>query len=404
MFTQIKDGGVTAPLGFRAAATNADIKGNGNKKNDMALIVSDEPCIAAALFTENVVKAAPVIYDMDILKTNAKGVTAILANSGNANACTGEGGLNVCTNLTKQTADILNVPSNSVLIASTGVIGNPMPQQKISDKLPVLAQSLSDEGGSDFAKAIMTTDTKQKEVAVLVETEKGCYVIGGCCKGAGMIAPSLATMLAFITTDAAVSSAVLQKALTEAAEVSFNQVTVDGDMSTNDSLFVLANGMSGVKINENEYNSFKEALSYVCNILAKKIAADGEGATKLVTIKVKGALDKEQARLCASKIANSPLVKTMFAGCDPNWGRLMASAGASGAVFDPNKTDIYFNDLHYVKNGIIIDSKLEENVYEIMQNSEYEITLDLHCGMGEAAFYTCDFTVDYVKINADYRS
>lgn len=404
MFATIKDGGVTAPLGFRAAAVCGDVKGNGSAKNDIALIVSDAPCRTAAVFTKNVVKAAPVIYDMNILKKNADNIRAVLANSGNANACTGEAGMKVCIDLSKEAALVLGISADSVLSASTGVIGNPMPKDRIISKLSLLASSLSDESGCDFANAIMTTDTEPKEVAVLVETKKGCFVVGGCCKGAGMIAPSLATMLAFITTDAAISADILQRALDDAVSTSFNCVTVDGDMSTNDSLFVLANGMSGVKIGNEEYELFKDALSYICNILAKKIAADGEGAEKLVTIRVKGAADNNEARLCASKIANSPLVKTMFAGCDPNWGRLMASAGASGAVFDPALTDIFFNDLHYVKNGIIIDSALEKDVYAIMKNKEYEITLDLHAGSGEAFFYTCDFTVDYIKINADYRS
>ncbi|MBQ3033321.1 MAG: bifunctional glutamate N-acetyltransferase/amino-acid acetyltransferase ArgJ, partial [Deferribacterales bacterium] len=367
MFTQIKDGGITAPLGFRAAAVCGDVKGKGGTKNDMALVVSDSPCTAAALFTENVVKAAPVIYDSAILNANSTNISAILANSGNANACTGTQGLEVCKALSEETAKLLNVSCQSVLAASTGVIGNPMPVDRMAAKLPELVQELSDDGGSDFSTAIMTTDTVSKEIAVLVETDKGCFVIGGCCKGAGMIAPSLATMLAFITTDAKIPANLLQKALKEAVAGSFNCVSVDGDMSTNDSVFVLANGMSGVSVSEKEYEIFVKALSYVCLDLAKKIAIDGEGATKSVTVRVKGAANNDEARLCAYKIANSPLVKTMFAGCDPNWGRLMASAGASGAKFDPNKTDIFFNNLHYVKNGIIIDTALEKDVYEIMQ-------------------------------------
>ncbi len=404
MFSDIKGGGVTASLGFRASAAWGDIKGSGKRRLDTGLLFSDTPCRTAALFTRNAVKAAPVIYDAGILEKNADNIRAVLVNSGNANACTGKEGLEACFSLAKEAASLLGAPSSSVLTASTGVIGEPFPAGKISAVLGVLAGSLSDENGAAFAEAIMTTDTEPKEAAVLVEGPSGHYVIGGCCKGAGMIAPSLATMLSFITTDAEVPSELLRRALSEAAAVSFNSVTVDGDMSTNDSLFLLSGGMSGVKIDEKSYPAFRDALSHVCVVLAKKMAMDGEGATKLVTIRVKGAGCAEEARLCASKIANSPLVKTMFAGCDPNWGRLMASAGASGAVFDPAKTDIFFNGLHYVKGGVIIDRGLEKDARSVMAGREYEITLDLHAGSGEALFYTCDFTADYVKINADYRS
>lgn len=404
MFSNINGGGVTASLGFSASAASGDIKGNGKIRNDTALLLSDTPCSAAALFTKNLVKAAPVIYDEEILSKNSDNIRAVLVNSGNANACTGKAGYDACLSLASEAASLLKAAPSSVLTASTGVIGEPFPAAKISRVLPTLIDSLSDENGAAFANAIMTTDTKQKETAVLVEGSSGHYVIGGCCKGAGMIAPSIATMLAFITTDADIPVALLHRALGEAADVSFNSVTIDGDMSTNDSLFMLAGGLSGVKIDEKNYNDFRDALIHVCTVLAKKIAEDGEGATKLVTVRVKGARSTDDARLCASKIANSPLVKTMFAGCDPNWGRLMSSAGASGALFDPTLTDIFFNALHYVKGGVIIDRVLEKDVRNIMTDHEYEITIDLHAGSCEALFYTCDFTADYVKINADYRS
>lgn len=403
MINKIKEGGVTAALGFMASSALGDIKGKGRTRPDVGLLSSDAPCVCAALFTVNVVKAAPVIYDAGILAKKGK-IRAIIANAGNANACTGKEGLDDCSKVAASVAEILEINKDSVLAASTGVIGVRLPYERIVKVLPEMNEKLSDDGGKDFAEAIMTTDTFSKESAVMVETEKGSYVIGGCCKGSGMIAPSLATMLTFITTDADISKDMLDKCLRAASKETFNCVTVDGDMSTNDTVFVLSNGMSGVKIGESEYKEFAEALKTVCDELSRMMGKDGEGATKLVTINVKNAKDDEEARLCASKIANSPLVKTMFAGSDPNWGRLLASAGASGAIFNPEKVEIYFDSLHYVKNGTIIDVALEKEALAIMKKSEYEITIDLHEGGGVAKFYTCDFTADYVKINADYRS
>ncbi len=404
MINEINEGGVTAPLGFRASVALAKIKGESRVEPDVALLVSDEACTAAGLFTTNLVQAAPVKYDKKILEENNDKIYAVVVNSGNANACTGVHGDNVTAMVAESVAKAVGVKKNAVLMASTGVIGNSLPHDKIEAVIPELVENLDDDSGEEFAKAILTTDTFPKEYAVMVETETGIYTIGGTCKGAGMIAPSLATMLGFITTDAKISADMLHKALLDVADTSFNAVTVDGDMSTNDTLIALANGMSGVAIDDKNYEQFVEALEIVASELARMMAMDGEGATKLVTINVVNARTKADAKLCAFKIANSPLVKTMFAGCDPNWGRLMSSAGASGAVFNPDKVDIYFNDLHYVANGIIIDYKLEEDVNKIMQDSEYEITIDLNNGSESALFYTCDFTVDYVKINADYRS
>lgn len=312
--------------------------------------------------------------------------------------------MDACIKIADAVSKNLDIKPSSVLLASTGVIGVPLPYEKIINSVEVLSDGLADDNGLEFAKAIMTTDTTVKETAVCLETKGGLITVGGCCKGAGMIAPSLATMLSFITTDAVIEKSLLQRILNECAEITFNRVTVDGDMSTNDSVIVLANGMSGTSVTEENYEDFKEALFTVMDYLARQIALDGEGATRLVTVEVKNAATHEDAVLCASKIANSPLVKTMFAGCDPNWGRLMSSAGASGAVFDPEMTDIYFNDLHYVEKGIIIDYALEEKAYEIMKNMEYTITIDLHAGNFSTKFYTCDFTADYVRINADYRS
>ena len=403
MLGKVSYGGVTTPTGFRAAAANGDIKGKKAERDDCGLIFSDESCEFAAVFTSNVVKAAPVLYDMEILKKGCK-VSAVFANSGNANACTGAEGYNNCQKIAETYAAGLGVKSENVLIASTGVIGMPLPVEKIINVKDVLIDGLADDNGINFAKAIMTTDTTVKETAVCVETKSGLLTIGGCTKGAGMIAPSLATMLTFITTDALIDKKLLQRALNECVEVTFNRVTVDGDMSTNDTVLILANGMSGTKVNEDNYEDFKAGLLDIMDYLARQIALDGEGASRMITIEVKNAANDEEAKLCASKIANSPLVKTMFAGCDPNWGRLMSSAGASGAKFDPDKTDIYFNDMHYVANGKIIDYSLEDKAYNIMKEMQYTITIDLHAGNSSTKFYTCDLTQDYIKINADYRS
>lgn len=404
MLGKVSYGGVTTPAGFRASSANGDIKGKKAERDDCGLIYSDVPCEMAAVFTSNVVKAAPVLYDMEILNKGCK-VSAVFANSGNANACTGAEGLKNCQKIADVFAEGLNIKSENVLIASTGVIGVPLPVEKIIDLKDVLIDGLADDNGINFAKAIMTTDTTVKETAVCVETKSGIITIGGCTKGAGMISPNLATMLTFITTDALIDKKILQKALNECTELTFNRVTVDGDMSTNDTVILLANGMSGTKVTENEnYEDFKAGLLDIMDYLARQIALDGEGATRMITVEVKNAANNEEARLCASKIANSPLVKTMFAGCDPNWGRLMSSAGASGAKFDPYVTDIYFNDMHYVAGGKIIDYALEEKAYNIMKEMQYTITIDLHAGSGYAKFYTCDLTQDYIKINADYRS
>ncbi len=403
MLGKVSYGGVTTPIGFRAAAANANIKGKNLERVDCGLIYSDNPCAYAGVFTSNVVKAAPVLYDMELLSKQAD-IRAVFANSGNANACTGAAGLKACSDIAAAYADVLDIKADNILIASTGVIGIPLPVERIVSVKEVLVDGLADDKGLDFAKAIMTTDTTVKETAICVETKSGLITIGGCTKGAGMISPSLATMLTFITTDAMIERHLLQKALMECAEVTFNRVTVDGDMSTNDSIIMLANGMSGAIVTEENYEEFKEGLFTLMNYLAKQIALDGEGASRMITIEVKNAATMEEAKLCASKIANSPLVKTMFTGCDPNWGRLMASAGASGAKFNPEKVDIYFNDLHYVSKGIIIDYALEDKAYEIMKELQYTITIDLNAGNCSTKFYTCDLTQDYIKINADYRS
>ena len=399
----IKNGGVTTATGFQAAAVNADVKGKGRTNLDLALLVSDAPCSVAGLFTCNLVKAAPVLYDVALLekKGNFRG---IIVNSGNANACTGEAGLIATRECCREAEKVLLLPAASLLAASTGVIGTQFPTERVVKAIAPLAETLSDDGGTDFAKAIMTTDTLAKEYALLVETKEGNFVVGGTVKGAGMIAPELATMLAFITTDADCAPDVLSKVLKKAVACSFNRITVDGDMSTNDTVLLFANGMSGVKITGPNEEKFTEALSCVCLELAKMMVRDGEGATKFITITAEGANTHEDAAKIAAKISNSSLVKTMFAGEDPNWGRLMASAGAAGADFDPEAVSIYLDALHYVENGKLIDAELEKEAAKIMKQSEYTVRLSVGKGPGKATYYTCDLTKEYVAINADYRS
>jgi glutamate N-acetyltransferase/amino-acid N-acetyltransferase len=399
-FDEIDAGGVTTANGFRAAAVAADVKGNGGSRLDVALLVSDVNCNAAALFTSNLVKAAPIIYSEEILSCDYN-IFGIFANSGNANACNGEAGLCACRDIVEKVSANLKLPPNSLLAASTGVIGSKLPKDRIIAQIPRLCSLLDDDGGTDFAKAIMTTDTVFKQAAILVHANDGDFVIGGTCKGAGMLEPSVATMLSFITTDAVIEKDVLATTIHSVAEYSFNAITVDGDTSTNDSVFILANGMSGIKPSK---ELFQNALGYLCLKLAKMLVRDGEGATKLVTITVKGAATLIEAKQCAKKISNSPLVKTMFAGADPNWGRLMASAGASGTRFDPAKTEIYFNNIRYVANGLVCEEIPESQVREIMLSDEFEVVMDLHEGSFSFSAYTCDFTEKYVEINADYRS
>ncbi len=411
----IEDGGVTSPMGYRASAVYADIKGVGKERLDLGLILSDNKATISSYFTTNLVKAAPVQYGINLLSKNNPKISAIIVNSGNANACTGIDGYNDCVNITSALAKKLKIHQDEVFMSSTGVIGNRLPTDKIISKLDLLIEQLDDDSGDLFADSILTTDQFRKEVAVIStytdsNDELKSFIIGGTTKGAGMIAPSLATMLAFITTDVEIDKPLLDKILKTAIDKSFNSISVDGDMSTNDTVVVLANATCSVKIDESNIDIFQEALERVLTDLALMIVEDAEGGTKLVTLIVKGAKTDQDAKLCASKIANSPLVKTMFTGNDPNWGRLMSSAGASGADFDPNKVDIFFSDnddekpVHYVKNGLIIDNNLENAVHQIMLKPKYAIIIDLNNGDGYTKFYTSDLTIEYIKINADYRS
>ena len=403
-FEIVKRGGVCTPLGFSAAAIAADIKGKGKGNLDLTLLVSDTPCQTAAVFTTNKVTAAPVRYSRSLLNETQE-FMGVIVNSGCANACTGTVGLDNLKQTTMMVERRLKLPTDSLLVASTGVIGVQMPMDRVTAAIPELCGSLDDDNGNMFAKAIMTTDTVSKEAAVMVSTDDGNYVIGGACKGAGMIEPAMATLLGFITTDMEISADELQSLLKETADETFNTTTVDGDMSTNDTLIAFANGMSGVSLSDGKRREqFYSAFKWVCRELALMVVKDGEGATKLIKVVVTGAKSDKDAKACAAKIANSSLVKTMFAGCDPNWGRIMASAGASDAEFDPDNVTIWFNDLLYVKDSLIIDPALEDKAKEIMKQPEYSITVDLNAGKGRYIMYSCDMTTDYIKINADYRS
>jgi glutamate N-acetyltransferase/amino-acid N-acetyltransferase len=399
----INKGGVTTPLGFKTSAIYIDVKGNNSKKKDLGILFSDIPCKVSATFTENRVKAAPVIVSKHLLSEN-RNFHGIVVNSGNANACTGSDGIKDTYDIIHHYEKGLKLPGNSLLMTSTGVIGKRLPVKKILDASDKLISNL-DDTHEDFEKAIMTTDSFPKSVAVLVETDNGAYVIGASAKGAGMIAPSMATMLCFVTTDALVHEKVLDNALKVAVEKSFNRITVDGDMSTNDSVYLFSNGLSGIKVeSEDDIRKFTEALTFVCLTLAKMIVKDGEGATKIVEIEVKNAKMEDDAKKCAFKIANSPLVKTMFFGCDPNWGRLLSSVGSSLIDIDPDNIDIYFDDIFYVKNSTVIDENLEKDVHTIMKSSEYKITIDLNIGNASFNVFTSDLTYEYIKINAEYRT
>jgi len=400
MIQKINKAGVCAPLGFLASAVNADVKGKGKDKNDLCLLYSEVSCKTAAVFTANTFKAAPLRHAIKAME-KSKDFQAILVNSGNANACTGPQGIVNCENLAEAVAESLGIDAAKVLTGSTGTIGVQLPVERMAQHIDALVDELDDGNSDIFAEAIMTTDTFPKQAGVLVETANGAYVVAGAAKGAGMIAPNMATMLCYITTDALVNEKNLQTALSDAVKGSFNSITVDNDMSTNDTVILMANGMSGIIPDMDE---FKEAVTQVCLELAKMIVKDGEGATKFITVNVKGADNDEDAKKCAFLIANSPLVKTMFHGEDPNWGRLMACVGASGVKADESTTDLYFEDLLYAKGGLIIDEKMEPKAAAIMKQPEISITLDLNCGSGTAQVFTCDLSREYIAINADYRS
>ena len=402
-------GGVTAAKGFEAAAAEAQIKYKDRK--DMALIYSQVPCVAAGTFTTNVVKAAPVRWDQEIVKKSAN-VHAVIINSGIANACTGEEGYGYCEQTAQAAERLLRIPASSVLAASTGVIGMQLPMDRIRDGVALLAEGKADteEAGLEAAKAIMTTDTKPKYAAAQVEIGGKTVTVGGMCKGSGMIHPNMCTMLGFVTTDAAITKEMLQKALSDDIKDTYNMVSVDGDTSTNDTVLLLANGMAGNPLidRENEdYAVFKKALNYVNTELAKKIAGDGEGATCLFEVKVIGAESKEQAVMLSKSVITSSLTKAAIYGHDANWGRILCAMGYSGASFDPDRVDLYFESaagkLKIIENGVSTGYS-EEMATKILSEEYVTATADIKMGEASATAWGCDLTHEYVNINADYRS
>jgi glutamate N-acetyltransferase/amino-acid N-acetyltransferase len=389
LLTRIK-GSVTAPHGFRAAGIAAGIKVSGKK--DMALIVSNEPATVAATFTTNQVKAAPVKLSMRHAKTGK--ACAIIANSGNANACTGSAGTIHARAMAVAVARRLGCAESHVLVCSTGRIGVNLPIVKVESGIKQLLGVLSTHGGSAAAEAIMTTDTFAKEVAVQFKAGGKTIRVGGIAKGAGMIQPNMATMLSFITTDAAIPRAALQKALTHAVNHSFNRVTVDGDTSTNDTVILLANGVAGAP----PLAKFQEALDFVCLELAKMIVRDGEGVTKFVTVNVHGAASDRDAEFAARAVANSVLVKTSWCGGDPNWGRILDALGYSRARVDADLVDIAYNGVSAVSGGTAARTPLAK-LKKIVAQPTFTIDINLHLGRGHCAMHTCDLTEKYVELN-----
>lgn len=390
-------GSVTSPKGFKAGAIHAGIKYADPKRLDLAVLYSEKPCNTAAVFTTNKVKAASVLLDIKRLQKGK--ISAVIMNSGCANACTGEQGMADAEEMAKLAAKLCGVKPESVMVSSTGVIGTMMPMDKVRAAVPKI--KLAAKNGHDAAHAIMTTDRVPKEVAV----KANGYTIGGMMKGSGMIHPNLATMLCYITTDAAADKEFLQKVLNKAVDASFNLISVDGDNSTNDTVLLLANGVSGKKIKAGTPGAkvFQETLNQVCTYLAKEAVRDGEGASKVIEVKVSGAASAKDARLCARTIIGSSLVKTAVYGSDPNWGRVVAAAGRSGAELVPEKTELYMGDFYLFKNGtpLPFDKKAAK---KYMDGKEVSFHLKLNIGKGEASAWGCDLTEEYVKINAEYTT
>lgn len=386
--------------GFKASAVKGGIR--GKDRLDIGLIYSEEPAIAAGVFTTSRVKAAPVLLDMERLQDGK--AQAILVNSGIANACSGKQGMALAKETAKLVADALHIPEVDVLVASTGVIGQQLDLANFADNIGSLVKGLKQDGFKDVARAIMTTDTVSKTAVRKVSFGGQEVKFLGLAKGAGMIMPNMATMLCFIMTDANITHEALQSMLSKGVETSFNAITVDGDTSTNDTVLVLASGKAGNAVIAEEDSVFQNTLDDLLKDLALQIVADGEGATKLVTVRVKGARSDEDADLAARTIANSPLVKTAFFGEDANWGRIIGALGRSGADFDQDKVDIAFDDVFMVVDGLGQGKEVEVEATKVLEQKEFTVTVDMKCGKGSREIYTCDFSIDYVKINADYRS
>ncbi len=403
------EGGVCAAKGFWAAGVAAGVKYQDRK--DMAVIYSEAPCVCAGTFTSNVVKAAPVLWDKEIVEKSPF-AQAVIVNSGIANACTGKEGFACCQAEAEAAAKSLQIPENSVLIGSTGVIGMQMPIDRLQAGIAELAAKREHSAEAAFAaaQAIMTTDTVDKQVAVSFEIYGRSVTMGGMCKGSGMIHPNMCTMLAFVTCDAAISKELLTKAVKESVADTFNMISVDGDTSTNDTFLFLANGMAGnpeITEEDEAYRTFKEALCFLNTAMAKKLAGDGEGATALVEVQVKGADTKEAARLLAKSVICSSLTKAAIFGHDANWGRILCALGYSGAAFEPEKVELFFESksgrIQICKNGSAADYS-EEEAGKILSDEEVTIVADMHMGTETATAWGCDLSYEYVKINADYRS
>ena len=402
-------GGVTAAKGFYAAACEANIK--YANRTDMALVYSEVPCKTAGVFTSNVVKAACVMWDKEIVE-NSEYAQAVIVNSGIANACTGKQGFEYCGQVADAAAADLQIPQNAVLVASTGVIGMQLPIDKMVAGVHKLAaaKEATIEAGTAAAEAIMTTDTVSKQVAVEIELGGKKVTVGGMCKGSGMIHPNMCTMLGFVTTDAAISKEMLQKALKADVQDTYNMVSVDGDTSTNDTVLVLANGLAGneeITSEGEDYNRFLEALHFINETLAKKMAGDGEGATALFETKVINAKDKADAKKIAKSVICSSLTKAAIFGHDANWGRILCAMGYSGAQFDPENVELFFQSksgkIMIFKDGVATDYS-EEEATKILKDEEVTVLIDMKDGDAEATAWGCDLSYDYVKINADYRS
>ncbi|WP_294237235.1 bifunctional glutamate N-acetyltransferase/amino-acid acetyltransferase ArgJ [Pseudobutyrivibrio sp.] len=402
-------GGITAAKGFKAASTAAGIKYQG--RTDMAMVYSEEPCVSAGTFTSNVVKAACVQWDMNIVNAN-KPIQAVVINSGIANACTGKEGFDACEATARGVEKTLSIPYDSVAVASTGVIGMQLPVDKLVAGVEAMAPKLDDsiEAGTDASKAIMTTDTVNKEIAVEFEIGGKTVTLGGMSKGSGMIHPNMCTMLAFLGTDIDIEKSLLQEAVSEVVADSFNMITVDGDTSTNDTLICMANGLAGnpkISLKGADFDTFKEALKFVCTDLAKRMAADGEGASKLFEAKVVNAKSVADAKTLSRAIVGSNLSKAAIFGCDANFGRFLCAMGYSGADFDQNDVELFFESvngrLQVFDKGtpIVFD---EDEALKIMKADAVTVFVDMHEGDAEATAWGCDLTYDYVKINADYRS
>jgi len=403
MYNYIENGTITTVQGFKANGIHCGLK---KKKKDLSLIYSDYDCVAAGTFTQNKVCAAPVIISRERIKINPNGIKAILINSGNANACTGQKGYEDALTMQKYCAEVLNLSPNQVLISSTGVIGKLLDRDKLLPGIKKITKGLSSEGGFLAAEGIMTTDKVMKSFAVEVKLSKGTVKIGAICKGSGMIMPNMATMLGFLTTDAKFDHVTLQDMLHECVDLSFNKISVDGETSTNDMVIMLANGLSNIEIsknNYNDYNLFKTALLDLCQTMAKSIVKDGEGATKFVTINIFGAKNLNDVDKVAKAIANSPLVKTALYGEDANWGRIISAIGNSGADVIPEKISIAFDD--HVVLDLNYAIKLDEDIAKsILSKKEFSINVNLNIGEAKGTWWTCDFSTEYVHINGSYRT